>query len=482
MLAGQYVHLLCTPSAGPAGGKARRLVCKLEFLQSSTNGLANNHSSNTTCCEQPTSIRIPKPPFSELRVQAPDLSRQSLWLIEGRHLVSRASIRTNSQLRGNISRRPTIGEPSDFRRVIPEAERIGDFQPLKLSIHLPGNELSTLPGFRDTWEEESGLTQPSQALVRPRLDSTLSRPSTAFSIPRKPVPARRTLSVDTTCCNTDDDRCHHSTSCDSASQMLQRPVYTTTQSTQDFLDSLEARLPKLPEPSRVRAGSEPVFPLRRRASDQNLRLRNHIEEREQVERQLADCNTIVEEIRGSADRRLSSNVTQPFSILPPTKAMNSRPTATLLRRSTAPQILTPAAKPPISATKDTRCSDHFDLPIENPTNVINDTNVEPVFNLPSTRSRISQWLLRSFAIPVSATTSDNSAQDIPFYQCRSFFDDRASSLSSLDSVSDAGELGSPWTTPRSLPSGKQYSPAPNQPTIPARGESSGTEETAWLVM
>ena len=457
-------------SAGPVRGKARRQVSKLNVPQSSINNVEVSHSPNKSCCEQHTSISNSKPSFSEPCVQARDSHHQSLWLIEGRNLVSRASIRTSYQVRMSTPRRPTIGEPSDFRRVMPAPEITREFQPLELSIHLPGNELSSLPGFKNDWDEDLVITQPSQALVRPRLDSTLLRPSTSFSITRKPVPKRRTLSIDTTRYSANSHLCHEFTSGGPASRTLQRPIYTTTQSTQDFLNSLEARLPKPPEPSRLRAGSEPVFPLRRRASDQNLRLRNHIEEREQVERQLADCNTIIEETHGYAERGLHSNLERSTSDTAPSQTTISRPRATLFRRSTAPHILTTSIQPPALLTRDARCSDQLNLPIEHPTNDVNNANIESIFNLPSTRSRVSQWLLRSFAIPISGSAARNTPQNTPFYQCQSFFDDRASSTSSLETVSDAAELGSPWTTPKSSPYGKEKPASPYQTSIPAGGE------------
>jgi hypothetical protein len=115
-------------------------------------------------------------------------SHLSQWVTEGRNKASRASSRASVSIKKRASRKPQIGNPSDFRRVDPPRARVEPFRPLELSIYLPGNRLSPLRGFDDIDVDELGRLQfPERALLRSRSETLLSQSSGAYQIPRKPV-------------------------------------------------------------------------------------------------------------------------------------------------------------------------------------------------------------------------------------------------------------------------------------------------------
>lgn len=124
----------------------------------------------------------------------------------------------------------------------------------------------------------------------------LSRPSTAFTIPRKPVPSTRAFSLDESRYSTESRYTFNESPTIAGSRStIRRPSYAASQSTADFLDALDSRLPQTPPALRPKPGPEPVYTLYRRASEQSLRLRTHLEERQQIERRLPECDTIHEE-------------------------------------------------------------------------------------------------------------------------------------------------------------------------------------------
>ena len=239
---------------------------------------------------------------------------QFAWLSESRLRTSRSLSRMSFTSRRSTPRRPAIGAPSEFRRVqsgrISPLRRTPAFRPLQLSIYLPGNELPDLPIF---WEdganklEDTTLEQPAQALLKSRSDSMLlSHTSSSFSIPRKPVPSR-TSSLDTSRLSIDSQFTLNwvggppkSRSIDHlrSKSIERRPSFITTRSAQAFLDALDARDAHLPQPppTATRGNSEPPQTIYRRASEQSLRLRTHLEERQSLEGRLPNCATIEEEI------------------------------------------------------------------------------------------------------------------------------------------------------------------------------------------
>lgn len=264
--------------------------------------LDHAHATSRSSYQQPTSQR----PSSSLR--------QSASLCESRFRTLRSLSRMSFTGRRSTSCRPTIGAPSKFRRVqsgrISPLRRSPAFRPLQLSIYLPGNELPDLPIF---WEDGANmgddvtLEQAAQALVKSQSDSMLLRQtSSSFSIPRKPVPSRA-FSLDASRFHMDSQFTLNWVGSPSKSRSIdhlrsksieRRPSFITTRSAQDFLDALDARDAHIlqPPPSTIRANSEPYCAIYRRASEQSLRLRTHLEERQSLEGRLPNCATIQEEI------------------------------------------------------------------------------------------------------------------------------------------------------------------------------------------
>lgn len=281
--------------------------------------LENEQASSQTSCR-------PSSPSTALLTTAPH--RHSTWLGGSRSLASRPKSLSGISFtkRRNTSRRPTIGAPSDFRKVhsgrISPLRRTPSFRPLQLSIYLPGNELPELPIFwkdnnlDEEYEEGLGLARPIQALVKSKSDPMLLRhPSSSFSIPRKPV-ASRSSSVDATSrfsmssCftfNTVNDASTHlrSRSTDRLrSGSIERRQSVAT--TQEFIDALDCHFPRPPAPAISRSSSntpEPSFTIYRKASEQSLRLRTHIEERQSLEKRLPD---LLEEVSPVLDGKLPS--------------------------------------------------------------------------------------------------------------------------------------------------------------------------------
>ena len=135
----------------------------------------------------------------------------------------------------------------------------------------------------------------------------LSRASTTFTIPRKPVPSRAAsidatsrISMDSNYTCAFSDYKYASETLTSQTPRRRPSVATTLQSTQDFLDALDARLPRSPPAVALSAHSSKTMvaeppTVYRRASEQSLRLRTHLEERQQIERKGMECDTILED-------------------------------------------------------------------------------------------------------------------------------------------------------------------------------------------
>ena len=424
------------------------------------------------CHEQPQSI--PPPRYDSVDPRPPSRSSHhpSQWMAEGRNLASRASSRASRVTRRSVSRRPTIGTPYDFKRVELPSGRAGGFRPLQLSIYLPGNELEPLPAF-DEELEDLDLAQPTKALVKSRSESILSRPSTSFTIPRKPV-ASRSLSMDGSRFSVDG----RYTSSELNPGRPRGPSVATSQSTQEFLDALDARLPQSPPLLRSRSGPEPVYTLYRRASEQSLRLRTHLEERQQVENRLQECDTILEEKQDDGNRGLSpiSSHDSPIDALP---SENVLATNTLCR----PNTPSPPPAFPLPPLPTTESSPSFNLPIQAPSPLplhpqtsktdLLPTKIYTPVEPPSVRARISQWLMRaaSQSSPnfAEAKATNNGACERPST-------DRASTASSIYTITNGPELASPWTTPRSSPHRKKSSLSSCHFSLPDRGMSFDLEK------
>lgn len=161
--------------------------------------------------------------------------------------------------------------------------------------------------------EDVILERPAQALVKSRSASLLLwHPSSSFSIPRKPVPSR-TSSLYAPRSSMDSQHTLNKVGAPSKSRFIdhrlsksieRRPSFIITRSAQDFLDALDARdahVPQLP-PATIRSNAEPSYVIYRRASEQSLRLRTHLEERQSLEGRLPNCATIQEEISPSSPK------------------------------------------------------------------------------------------------------------------------------------------------------------------------------------
>lgn len=401
-------------------------------------------------------MSLPKIDTFTLRPESRPSHRPGQWLPEGRNRASRTSNRSSFPRR-NIPRRPTIGAPSDFRKVERPLERMEGFRPLELSIYLPGNELPSLPIFsHDYVGGEAGLVYPAPVLTKAKSESLLSRPSTSFTIARKPVKSR-TLSFDGS--RSSSGSRYASVDIHSAfgsRPILQRPSLATTQSTQDFLDTLDSRLPQLPSRLRSKSGSEPTFTLYRRASEQSLRLRSHLEERERIERRLPECDTILEE-KQIEERRIPN--LSPISshddpaddrILQPRSEVDST-----TRLTHFPQTRSQTSFEMLNALK---------VPVESET--------------PNARSRISQWLLRSASSPSAPSLASSS--DETFHHRSSIIRARTSTGSSTFSNADTVDLASPWSSPRSSPHRKNSSVSSWQTGMHCRGLSIDVEKLPAL--
>lgn len=385
------------------------------------------------CYEQPQ--RVAPPTFIESRRRESQSShRPAQWFAEGRNIASRASSRASLTTRRAITRRPIIGAPSDFRRCERPSGRTAGFRPLELSIYLPGNELPSLPVFlEDLEEDERGLEFPAHVLTKARSDSMLLRPSTSFSIPRKPL-ASRTLSMDASRSSMDSRYTGDVSLAMGTRSTLGRPSIVTTQSTQDFLDTLDARLPQSPPRLRSKSGPEPIYTLYRRASEQSLRLQTHLEERAEIERHLPECDTILEEKPVGLSRK--------FPGLSPISSHDD-----------AGDDLDDSQQ-----HSDQHQSSQL-LPPPSPASLHKLLEADPSqsSNSMSTRARISQWLIRSTSAHSSPRLSE-ALTDHDTFPCRpSMVQDRTSTASSLSTISNTAELVTPWTTPRSSPERKRSS-------------------------
>jgi hypothetical protein len=427
------------------------------------------------CYEQPRSAP-PAFDFENIRPASRSSHRTPQWIVESRQIASRASSRASFTTRRSVSRRPTIGTPYDFKKVELPGGRNGGFRPLQLSIYLPGNGLEPLPVFEEP--EESGLAHPPKALVKSRSESILSRPST-FSIPRKPV-ASRSVSMDWSRFSVDS----RYTSDETHGTRSRGPSIATTQSTQVFLDALDARLPQSPPLLRSKSGPEPVYTLYRRASEQSLRLRTHLEERQQIERRLPECDTIMEEKQTDDVHRGLSPISSHGS---PVDASGVNHDKVFIQYNLShPSTPSPPPTVPLPPLPTAGSSPSLTLPIQAPsplplhsqastTDLSLYTPVEP----PSVRARISQWLMRA-ASPSSPNLVESKASNNDTFDLRPSTD-RASTSSSVYTSSNGAELASPWTTPRSSPHRKKSSLSSCHFSVPVRGVSLDMEKHPAVV-
>ena len=409
--------------------------------------------------------------------------RQSGWLSESRLRTSRSLSRMSFTSRRSAPRRPTIGVPSEFRRVqsgrISPLRRSPPFRPLQLSIYLPGNELPDLPIF---WEdgadevEDVGLERPAQALVKSRSDSMLLRqPSSSFSIPRKPVPSRIS-SLDTTRFSMDSQFTLNWVGGPSKPRSIdhlrsksieRRPSFITTRSAQDFLDALDARDAYLPQPppAAIRSNSEPSYTIYRRASEQSLRLRTHLEERQSLEGRLPNCATIQEEISPLSPRneemslsRISNRDDDNNSSHPDEEPFQGKDPAQLDVHVEEP-VMSQARSSSGSSTllnPPTPLLDPFRPDTALSERPMVTTTISGNTELPF-RNRFSQWIMKALpALPIA---------------------ERSSVSSSMYDISSPKDCNSPWSSPNSRPHTKQSSMSSYWTIGGARGASFDVEKT-----
>ena len=401
------------------------------------------HDRGEICCEQPQPVQPLSFETRDPQTTNPTPHRASQWLADSRSFASRASNKASLTNRRSRARRTTVGSigaPYDFKRVEQPRGRGVGYRPLILSIHLPGNELPALPEFDEATLHDTFLALPPPALTKSRSEPLLSRSSTAFSIPRKPVPSR-VASMDVSRSSIDSRYTLNDMA--RGSQSLRRqPSVAPSHSTHDFLDALDARLPQSPPLSHSKSGPEPVYTLYRRASEQSLRLRTHLEERQQLERRFPECDTIMEDKEGDLDK------SPVFDRLTGSALLGEK------------DLDTP--KQPSQAVEEVTCQ-------------------RP--RAPSTRTRISQWLLRANS---ASTIPPASKPEEPFYSLRpSSTHDRTSMSSSLYSTSStAAEPITTWTTPRSSPhrKGSSLSSCQTMGLPTARGPSLDVEKYPGTVV
>ena len=467
---------------------------QLSNLADLTSLAIGNH--NEVCYEQPTPHPPPEyhldyahaKPSSSYRQsithRPSSFLRHSAWLSGSRLRTSRSLSRTSFTSKSSAFRRPTIGDPSEFRKVhsgrISPVRRSPQFRPLQLSIYLPGNELPDLPIF---WEdgadkmEDVTLERPAQALVKSRSESMLLwHPSSSFSIPRKPVPPR-TSSLDASRFSMDSHFTLNWVGCPSKSRSIdnlrsksieRRPSFITSRSAQDFLDALDARDAHLPQPppAAMRSTSEPLYTIYRRASEQSLRLRTHLEERQSLEGRLPNCATIQEELSPLSPRRGEQMPLSPISDREDNTEI-SPPEEQTLRRQDLIQCDDHAEEHVVSQVRSSSGSSTLlnpPTPLLDPFRADTAMSGRPMVTTSiagithsSLRDRFSQWILKALpAAPIA---------------------ERSSTSASMYEISGPTELNSPWSSPRSRPHTKQSSMSSYWTLGGGRGASFDVEKT-----
>ncbi|KAH8653934.1 hypothetical protein BGZ60DRAFT_435784 [Tricladium varicosporioides] len=402
--------------------------------------------------ERPMRIEHHQPrlvPGLVLEPQERPTTRGREWVEKTRDYAARASSRGSFSVRRRLNayngprrQRLQIGAPSDFRHVeYAGPRRTGGFRPLELSIYTEQQLSPILPHFgpiEDPSKRESipDLPYPPSVYAHSRSDSQLSN----FRIPRKPV------------------RSSSGTSSEWTAQFQPRPE---SLSAQELLAKLEAELPSVPQPARLRSMTEPPA---------YERIKSALHEKFELERKLKDIDEVIEERRSiyinsrptsratSRARSIYSESQEPMPSSPiglPTFAeriATSSPSNTITRPQTAPaskpvnipsrlKTFTEASSPFITTTTTiiTAPPRVPSPPPKSPLRAVGDPIPPPplplVFVPQTTRpplrkkksfSRVSNWLLRKEDQEThSRTISLDSVTNTPkpvtsregFYQC-----------------------------------------------------------------
>lgn len=111
------------------------------------------------------------------------------WMAEGRNRYSKLSSRASLSYRrkSTTTSRLRISAPSDFRRVNPPSARVGQFNPLELSIYKAENRLSDLPTFDDFYVGDCLLVSPPSQVLSPVFDRSRRYTASEHRLRRKPV-------------------------------------------------------------------------------------------------------------------------------------------------------------------------------------------------------------------------------------------------------------------------------------------------------
>ncbi len=213
------------------------------------------------CYDQPRRTPPPRLAPRHQRSESGSSALTAKWKSRSRSLASRASSQGSVLLRrstGARSRRPTIGAPSDFRRMPnDQSRRTEGFRPLELSIYLPRNRLSPLPDFGSP-DEPADQASPAWTSPLPRTTSMGSQALSDFRIARKPLHYRSFDALSTA----------SAWNSDWVMQPLQpRPSLSTTQSSHELGYSARKQLPRPPPSARTYSHMEPIRHQSRRDSD-----------------------------------------------------------------------------------------------------------------------------------------------------------------------------------------------------------------------
>ncbi|KAI9842840.1 MAG: hypothetical protein M1837_006861 [Sclerophora amabilis] len=230
--------------------------------------------------------------------------------------ASSAKRRTNSM--GSIW--PVISGPSEFKQVDGFNRRANDFRPLELSICLPSNRLSPLPDFSLPTDEPAELVYPAPAHVASRTTSMLSKSSSEFRIPRKPVGSISGLPTNAIGRESFDIGSSPSTtSSDWIAQPL-RPRPSAPGAPSPVAGPLTSNGPPYSPKLRARSRTEPARVLRRRDGEQCLRARKTSPgEWHGLDEKLMNIDTIPEEPRHSNQQREEQDPRSSGASLMPSK-------------------------------------------------------------------------------------------------------------------------------------------------------------------
>lgn len=267
--------------------------------------------------------RLIPPPYEPQEYERPSTQasiRPSTreWMARGRDFAASTATRGSSSVRRRfqhdtiVSRRPQISAPSNFIHIQPDTQRSERFRPLELSIYMGDSQLS--PILSHFGEVEASPSYPPAAILHTRSESALSN----FTIPRKPVMFPK-VSVGRLESSLPDLPVDEKT----ASHKPQDLSYArpASLSTQDLLTALQEQLPKPPPLARMRAKTSPVQMLHSPQSEQCIRVKSILQERQDLDERLRDIETIIEErqsvyMGGSSNSVVSTEAqSQPRNLL-----------------------------------------------------------------------------------------------------------------------------------------------------------------------